>query len=296
MLRAIFYFLSEGFSGLVKHKSANLFSVAVIGISLYVVGIFLLVDANLSRVVFHWQEEVQMNVFLKPGVARADLTRIEDRIKRSPMVADYRFISEREALARFKEFFPSLTPLLSDLKKVPFPASFEIAIDPDYQQPKFIEEFNQAVSRLPGVDEVACDLTWIDRLKAVSRLLKLSGIFFGGVLILAAISTAANVIKLLVYARRDEIEIMRLVGASNSYIKGPFVVEGMVQGFLAGLLALGLLFLSYHIVRPYLASSFVSEFLVAIFLSKKTALGIVIGGGVVGMAASFFSLGRLIEV
>jgi len=296
MFRALFYFIEEGFAGLVKHKSANLLAISVMAISLYVVGIFLLLNANLSLIAHRWQKEVQMNVFLKPGLKKQKIAKIEERIKRSPIIASYRFISEEEALARFKEFFPSLAPLISDLGKVPFPASFEIAIDPEYQKPEFVEDLIRTFSRLPGVDEVACDLTWIRRLQAVIGLLKLAGIFFGGVLVLAAISTTANVIKLLVYARREEIEIMRLVGASNAYIKGPFVVEGMVQGVLAGAFALLLLFLSYHFVRPYLASSFISEFLVATFLSKKAILGIIAGGGMVGMIASFFSLGGLLKI
>ena len=120
-----------------------------------------------------------------------------------------------------------------------------------------------------------------------------AGALLGGILVLAGVFTISNVIRLTIYARQDELDIMRLVGATRAYVKGPFVVEGMLQGGLGGLVALGLLALALRVLArdAALASELLGR--TAIAVSPALALALVVGGMVVGVAGSFMSLGRL---
>jgi cell division transport system permease protein len=142
------------------------------------------------------------------------------------------------------------------------------------------------------VEEVQYDLLWIERLATAIRLVRGLGALLGGILVLAGVFTISNVIRLTVYARQDELDIMRLVGATRAYVKGPFVVEGMIQGGLGGLLSVGLLWIGFRVMaRDALAASDLMG-RAAVFLPLQICLLIVIGGMGVGVAGSLVSLGR----
>jgi cell division transport system permease protein len=142
------------------------------------------------------------------------------------------------------------------------------------------------------VAEVQYDLLWIQRLSTAVRLVRLVGGFLGGVLVLAGVFTISNVIRLTVYARQDELDIMRLVGATRSYVRGPFVVEGMLQGGLGGLVSVGLLWVTFRVLaRDALAASDLLGRAV-VFLPRELCLAIVAGGMFVGVVGSLVSLGR----
>jgi cell division transport system permease protein len=147
--------------------------------------------------------------------------------------------------------------------------------------------------KAPGVEDVEYDLLWIQRLSTAVRLVRGAGAFLGAILVLAAVFTISNVMRLTMYARQDELDIMRLVGAAPAYVKGPFVLEGMIQGGLGGVLALVLLWGIFHALsRDLLATS---DLLgrTAIVLPPTMAALIVAGGMLVGLAGSLVSLGRL---
>ena len=149
-----------------------------------------------------------------------------------------------------------------------------------------------AFEKAPGVEEVQYDLLWIQRLSTAVRLVRGVGAFLGGILVLAGVFTISNVIRLTVYARQDELDIMRLVGATRAYVTGPFVVEGMIQGGLGGLLSLGLLWVAFRVAaRDALAASDLMGRAV-VFLPAGVCLTIVAGGMIVGVVGSLISLGR----
>jgi cell division transport system permease protein len=142
------------------------------------------------------------------------------------------------------------------------------------------------------VEEVQYDLLWIERLSTAVRLVRGVGGFLGGILVLAGIFTISNVIRLTVYARQDELDIMRLVGATRAYVKGPFVVEGMIQGGLGGTLAVGLLWGAFRFLAQDAVAA--SDLLgrTALFLPASLCFVIVLGGMAVGVVGSLVSLGR----
>ncbi len=150
----------------------------------------------------------------------------------------------------------------------------------------------------PGVEEVDYDLLWIERLTAIIDMLRALGFFIGGALVLASVFTIFNVIKLTVYGRQEEIGIMRLVGATDGFIKRPFYVEGMVQGLISGVVSYGILFVSYkwlHHVLPNL-DAYIYMFTLPsrfVFLNQWGTLLIIPFGGLMGLLGSYIAVRRV---
>jgi cell division transport system permease protein len=179
----------------------------------------------------------------------------------------------------------------------PLPASFEILISEGHRSPEQVHRFAGELVAQPGVDGVDYDLLWIERLTGIIELVRIVGFFIGGAMVVAAIFTIFNVVKLTVYGREDEIGIMRLVGATNAYIRGPFLVEGMLQGGLGGALALGLLYLSHKLLLGEILSS--SRLVLGAdwltFLSPEAWVAIFVGGMIVGLFGSALSVRRFLR-
>ena len=292
LLRAIGYFFQEALTSLWRSRLVNAVSIGTIAVSLFVLGAFLTVAGNLGDVVERWTEKVQIIVYLEDGIEDRVRASLENRLAEDPAVESIDPVSREEALERFKNLFRDLSSLPDDLGENPFPASLEVNLRADHQSPAEVERLAREFAEVPGVQEIQYDLLWIERLATGVRLLRGVGAFLGGILVLAGIFTISNVIRLTVYAREDELDIMRLVGATRAYVKGPFVVEGMIQGGLGGLVAAGLLWLALRWLASDVSSS---EMLgrAAFALPSSIAVALVVGGMVVGVAGSLLSLRRV---
>jgi cell division transport system permease protein len=212
-------------------------------------------------------------------------------------VDSFEYVSKDEAIERFQSYFPELETLPAMLESNPLPASFEIQMAPNHRSPEQVHQFAGELDSRSGVEEVDYDLLWVERLTAIIDLIRALGFFIGGALIVASVFTISNVIKLTVYGREDEISIMRLVGATHAYIRGPFLMEGMLQGGLGGLAALILLYSAYTFFLRRALDSFQlltsAEWLR--FLSPNALAGIILGGMLVGLIGSTLSVRRFLR-
>jgi cell division transport system permease protein len=292
LLRALTYFAEEAVTSLWRSRLVNSVSVGTIAVSLFVLGAFLTVATSLGRVVSRWTEKVQVIVYLEDGIEQRVQASLENRLRDDPAVESVDRVSRELALKRFRALFRDLSSLPEDLGENPFPASLEVNLKASHQSPAEVERLAKAFRDAPGVQEIQYDLLWIERLATAVRLVRGVGAFLGGILVLAGVFTISNVIRLTIYAREDELDIMRLVGATRSYVKGPFVVEGMIQGGLGGTVAAGLLWLALRWLSRDLASS---ELLgrTAFALAPEVAALLILGGLVVGVAGSLVSMTRL---
>jgi cell division transport system permease protein len=292
LFRALSYFLSEAATSLWRSRLVNAVSVGTIAVSLFVLGAFLIVAGGLGELVSRWTEKVQVIVYLEDGTEDRVRVSLENRLREDPAVGAVDYVSPEQALARFREMFRDLSSLPEDLGENPFPASLEVTLRADRQSPAEVQRLARAFAGVPGVREIQYDLLWIERLATGVRLVRGLGAFLGGILVLAGVFTISNVIRLTIYAREDELDIMRLVGATRAYVKGPFVTEGMIQGGLGGLVAAGLLWAALAWLSRSLASSDLLP-RAAFSLPPGVVLLLVVGGMTVGLAGSLISLARL---
>src|SRR5262245_54371000 len=292
VLRALQYFLEEALTSLLRSRLISALSIGTIGVSLFVLGAFLTVASNLNAVVTRWTQKVQLTAYLRDGVDERARRLLQERLEGDAAVESFVAVSKDEALARFKALFRDLRTLPDDLGTNPFPESIEITLKPGRQSSDEVRRLASELQAAPGVEEVQYDLLWIQRLATVVKLVRGLGGVLGGILAMAGVFTISNVIRLTVYARQDELDIMRLVGATRAYVRGPFVVEGMLQGGLGGALAVGLLYAAIHMMaRDVLAAS---ELMgrSSLLLPMEVCLALVLGGMAVGLVGSLVSLGR----
>jgi cell division transport system permease protein len=293
VLRAFRYFVEEALTSLWRSRLITGLSVITIAVSLFVLGAFLSLASNLSDVVARWSDKVQVTFYLEDQLPEAPRESLQATLRADPAVESVAYISREEALRRFRSLFKEMRSLPEDLGENPFPAALEVTLRPARNSAVDAQRLVDAFQKAPGVEDVEYDLLWIQRLTTAVRLVRGAGAFLGAILVLAAVFTISNVMRLTMYARQDELDIMRLVGAAPAYVKGPFVLEGMIQGGLGGILALGLLWGIFHALsRDLLATS---DLLgrTAVVLPPAMAALIVVGGTLVGLAGSLVSLGRL---
>jgi cell division transport system permease protein len=292
-LRALAYFVEEALVSLWRSRVMNALSVATITVSLFVLGAFLTLASNLGTVVDRWSRKAQVSFFLEDGLETRIRESLADRLRGDPVVESLRHVSKQDALARFTELFRDLRTLPDDLGENPFPASLEVTLRPSERSADEARRLVAAYEKAPGVREVQFDLLWIERLSTAVRLVRGVGLLLGGLLGVAAVFTISNVLRLTAYARQDELDIMRLVGATHAWVRGPFMVEGVIQGALGGGLAVGLLWLAFRVFaqRTLEASALLER--AVVFLPVELSLGLVAGGALAGLAGSLVSLGRL---
>jgi cell division transport system permease protein len=292
------YFLNEAISNLWANRFNNFVSIAIISFTLFAFGMFLLTAENLSSLIGKWTDAVQVNVFLAKNTSRDAASGLETAIKQSPCVAHYVFVSEEEAMRRFKVFYPGMKQLTDELETNPFPPSFEVTVRKEFQNKPAVMDLVNQLRGEKFVQDVEYDQDWIDRVQFVVEFIRIVGLFFGGILMFTATFSISNVIKLMVLSRRDEIEIMRLVGATNGFIKGPFLTEGILQGLVGGAIAVLLLFVMFTLIVQKLggiqAPFFSADQLR--FLTPWMSTAVIGGGMIVGFFGSLFSLTRLLRI
>lgn len=250
MVRGLRYFLAEAVRSLWRGRWNAALSILTIAAGLFVLGFFLVVNTNVQRLVGRWSEAAELSVFLTDDATPEQLQAIGNLIDRSGLAASRQFVSKGDAAERFREDFPDLAGAAARLQRNPFPASIEVRLGAGSRSAGgAVDDLATAVGRMPGVSDVRYDRRWLDRLNSAIRLVRRVGAIIVIMLVVAAALTVANVVRLTAYARRDEIEIMQLVGAPLAFVRGPFVLEGILQGGAGALVAIALLWTIFLGVR-----------------------------------------------
>ncbi|MFQ5847825.1 MAG: cell division protein FtsX [Candidatus Methylomirabilales bacterium] len=221
-------------------------SIGAITVAFLVAGIFLLLTLNLSTVVVRWAEDFQVVVFLRDGITPAQRTFLRKRLDGEMAVRTVTYVSKENALADFRKQIRGQESLLEGLKTNPLPASFQLRIRKTYQTGAALGQLAASLKRMEGVEDVLYGQEWVERLASLIQVMKVLGVVIGAVLGVASLFIVANTIRLAVYARAQEIEIMRMVGATRAHIQIPLILEGTVQGGLGAALALGLLYVLFR--------------------------------------------------
>ncbi len=287
MTQALRYAFDEAVRSLWRGRQSGLLSAATIALALFVLGAFLLVTANLERLGNEWSRAAEMSVYLKDDMAPQERANIERLLAASDLVTAKEYVSKADALSRFKQTFADLAGAVDGLGENPLPASYEVRLRAGADGTASAAALDALASNLrqtAGVADVRYDRQWLSRVISAIGVVRTVGLLLGGLLTIAAALTVANVVRLALYARRDELEIMHLVGAPQIYVRGPFVMEGILQGgvgALAAVIALGAVFFATR--TNYLAPLASAINLSSIqFLPWEISVLLVVGGMAVG--------------
>jgi cell division transport system permease protein len=243
-VRALGYALDEALISLRRNGRSALLSIGTVAVAFLTLGLFLLAATNLQRAVEHWGSTAEIAVFLRDDVAEEARTRLAGDLGAHAAVERVEYVSREDALTRFRSDFPELADMAAD-ESNPFPPSIDVQLRAD-AAPAAVEALVRELRTREGVLDVRYDREWVERLLGLVNGVRVAGLALTSVLVLGAGFTVAAIVRLSLFARRDEVEIMRLVGAPYAYLRGPSIAEGALIGGLGALVALLGLFTLYR--------------------------------------------------
>ena len=286
------YFFIEAVRRIWISRRNSFVAIIMIAISMFIMGAFLLISGNLGRAIELRKGTARLVVYLEEAVSEEDMSAIDAFLGQSPLLASRKFVSPEEAIVKFKEAFPNLASVVDEIDENPFPSSYEVIVDELLTGSREFHDATMALQSLPGVDDLQFDWEWMAKLRNLVRTLNLVGLITGSILGVAAAFMIANVIRLTMVLYREEIKIMRLVGATEGIIRGPFIIEGVLQGMIGGLFSVGLLGALYVAARQFITPSnaFVWDVLLTEFLPLSTLGGLVAAGTLAGLLGSLLAV------
>ena len=296
-MRRLFYPIREAWANMRSNRTTTVVAILTTAFTLACVGIFLLLYVNLRNAATWLQRDIKIMVYLDDRTTGEGVRELEDKLKTDRMVAGVLFISKEEALGEFRTQFPSDVHLLEGLGENPLPASFVVTLAPSYRSPDAVTRWAERVRTVPGVAKVDYNQEWLDALSSLVRSIELVAIGVGVILSAAAVTIIGNTIRLALFSRREEIEILRLIGATRSFIQIPYFLEGALLGALGSGLSLGILEVGFELFRQQLgtATRFKGIENMISFFPWSICIAFVLVGMGLGFAGSVVSLRRFGE-
>jgi cell division transport system permease protein len=293
----IAYFSGRGFRLIRQNVVINLMAVGTVALSFLIFSVFFLVFQNLNSFLRVWEERIQIIAYLTDDLKGKRIEEIRLTLENLPQVEKVRFVSKEAAMAILKEHFGDQDQVLEGFTADILPASFEIQLQGAYRNSGEIRQVVLRLKNTDGISDVQYGQQWIDRFSAFMGIYRFSTLLLGLLLSVAIAFIVSNAIRLSIYSRREELEIMKLVGATPGFIKIPFYIEGGLQGIIGSSMSLLLLMVLYVFFLSELSHRvrFYGLFVGIHFLTPTAILSIIIGGGLLGFLGSLLSLAQLKE-
>jgi cell division transport system permease protein len=265
--------------------------------TLFIFGAVMLVEVNLQALLKGWGDNIHLNAYLENGISESQARALEERVRALPEVLRVRYISQTDAWRDLSAALGAQSVVLEGLPRDVLPASLEIAVKPGFRDAPVVEQLAARLKEEKGISLVEYPREWIDRLGSLVRALAWVKWIFAGVMFVITFFIVSSAVQLAVLSRTDEIEIMQLVGASRPMIQAPFVLEGMIQGLVGGVLALLALWGVFELARAEFAyaSTLWGTSDQWRFLDPEGVLTIALLGWLLGSAGSLFSVRRFIK-
>jgi len=293
-LRTSEYFLQEVFHSLKRNNWMTFASVGTVAVSLFVLGVFLILVMNMNRMAGMLESQVQISVYLEDKLEASDRKKIQSEIENMQGIESVKYVSRDEAKDRLSERLGDQKYLLEALgEKNPLPDAFEVTVI----QPELVETAATAIAQVKGVEEAKYGQDVVEHLFDITRLMRIFGLALMVLLAGATLFIISNTIRLTVFARRKEIAIMKYVGATDWFIRWPFVIEGVVMGCFGGFLAALALrsFYAAMAAKIYSTLAFFPLMPQYPFMNYVT-VGIILAGMAIGAGGSAISLKRFLKV
>lgn len=292
------YFVRRALRNMRQSSVLCFAAVGTVAVALTILAFFAIIVLNVQKLTRNWSEDVQVVAYMNTAPEERVLQQWMADIRRMPEVARVDFVSHAEALKRFQKRLGDDADLLDGVAADVLPAAFEISLREDSRNRAGVSAVVSRLRQNSGLSDLRFGQEWLERFEAFVSLLRLAGAILGGFLLFAALFIVSNTIRLTLYARRDELEIMALVGATPLFIKSPFLLEGALQGALGGALAVGG---SYLLFQLFLQQGLSSLLLASgvdrvTFLPWSWQLSLIAAGLLLGFVGSLLSLRKLVRI
>lgn len=289
------FYLKKALQDILDNRLLNIVAIITISLSILIISAFGLFFINADEIINSWKKGIRIMAYLEPGVHSSKIGPLKEKIETMYGIQSVHFISKEDALKRLKALMQRQSGLLDNLKENPLPNAFEILLLPVTGTEDHLENMARQIESLEDIDDVEYGQHWMDRVSSFLSLFRFAGLAMGGLFFMATIFIVANTIRLVLYSRREEIDIMRLVGATDRFIKAPFYIEGLIQGFSGAMIGLGILFVTYSIANANLNELAWSANFRMKFFSPEYTLFITFASMMMGLIGCYLSLKQFLK-
>lgn len=294
MCSSLCYFLCETVTSLVRNRFMAVASILTVTLSMFILGAFLSAVLNINHMATYLESQVEMTVYLKDGIKTDDVMAVGKQLKQLNGLKGISFTNKDQALANFRESMGDQAALLDSMNGNPLPASYKIS----FQSPDQLQDAVNLVKKYPQVDDVQYGQEIVEQLYRVAQFIRISGIILILFLAAAELFIISNTIRLTVFVRRREIQIMKYVGATNGFVRWPFLFEGMVIGFIGSGISAILLWLCYRMIQEEIHNAglvFIPLLAMYPFI-VHVAIFLLAAGIIIGALGSAISLRKYMKV
>lgn len=288
------YYIKETFTSLKRNSLMSIASISTVALSILVLGMFLTMVLNVNNLASHLENQVQVTIYMDDSASQEQLKQMEKVLRSTEGIVKVIPRTKEEALGEFQKRLGEQQKLLAALgEDNPFPASFEIQVD----QPERIPQLVAQVQQMPGVETAKFGQEVVERLFQLTRVLRLGGILLIVLLAIATLFIISNTIRITVFARRREVNIMKYVGATDWFIRWPFLLEGMLMGFVGAVIASVILFQGYNAIQAKIYGTLAFFPMLPSWPTMGyLSAGLICVGTLIGALGSSISLRKFLDV
>lgn len=289
--------INNAFKNIVRNKLINFLSFGIIAFTLLIFGIFNYITYSLDVFTQGFSKNIKAIFYFHEDTQQHEIDMLLEKLKQSLLVEKVTFTSKSQADQNFTRQFPELKYILTEFKQSPFPASIEVDFKAEYNLDTRLISFIEDIEKLRIIESKQVNIDWAKKIIAFKKFINVVGLFLSFILIFVSVFIIFNVIKINIFYRRDEINVLRLVGATDWYIKFPFIIEGGILGFFGSLMACGLLYIGVKFFPTY--ATFMFNMVKGMMDFRSLPLGISVKlvalGTAIGLLSSYFSAKQFLK-
>jgi len=286
----LLFFARRAMKDIWSNRFLHMVTIITIALSILIVSAFGLFFTNINDILGSWKKGIRIMAYLNRDIEKIQIPELKNQLLSFPEISSAEFISRDTALNRLKMQMKRQTSIFENLKENPLPDVFEIRMNVSDRDWEKVEVLAARIEQLPQIEGVEYGQKWLGRAIGIFNFFAFAGTIMCFVFFMASALIVANTIRLLFFSRREEFEIMRLVGATDGFIKGPFYIEGMIQGMFGGIVGIAALFVLYIIITSNVEAGVYAGFFTLRFISLKICAGIVFGSMTAGWLGCYLSL------
>lgn len=292
-MRIFLYSVETAFKSLWHEKWINLLTILSISIGLLIISTFVTITQNLDSVLKRWSRDFGLVVYLNEGLSKETEDTLKTFFQHDSDIEEIKYVSKDQALQELRGSLGEQSSVLDGFEPNPLPSSFELTLKRELLSPAFVERKASEIKHLNGVEEVLYGEKWLSSLSTLAHIMKVSALFLGGAVFIAIAFITYSTIKIFFYRRKDEIETLKLLGATRSFIRLPFLLEGLFIGVLAGAVSTLMLSGAYSLVMSKVSGFLPSINIVIVPLPLKAYIPAPIAGALMSFLGSLVAVGSI---
>ncbi len=292
-MRGIIFSLQTAFKSLWREKWVNLLTILSISICLLILSAFAAITLNADAALKRWARSFGLVVYLDEDLTSTDETALMEHFKKDKDILEIQYISKTQAVEELRQILGTNAQIIDELKENPLPSSFELKLKRELLEPALVKQKANQIKILDGIEEVQYGEKWLSSLNTLSRIMKVTASFLGSAIFIAIIFITYNTIRILFYRRNEEIETLKLLGATRGFIRFPFLIEGFFIGLTGGLISSLLLFGMQSFIANKGIAFMPSLKAIIVSLPLMAYLTVPLLGAVMSLVGCFIAVGKI---